>query len=382
MNTPQYVTCRCQHCDGGIEFDANELAVENSIVPCPHCGLQTKLFKPSLPVRLTAPAPRVRLPEVQIPLAYDPPPRPLASMMIVKQRLHLQMANLTEMDIKKNTPTRGNAVHRAAKNGVIPGIPSHLLTPELFIVKDGAGATPLQVAARNGYLHQVPSIFLTAETLSVWDHSGETPLHIAARCGQLCLVPRILFTPALLALRTQNQSASTVLHFMAAANQMDLIPGDCFTPDIWTLKSGDGSTPRDILDRAFAVLSEKNKANPWRCDAATEKQKDKLSFFGCTWDEGITKGQASDAIDACVIAFPDSAEAYYTRPATEEQREKLRLYGKNPDERWGKPRRKTLTYGEAKDWLGDCFLSRRVRSERKFLNECDRAERRMRPDRL
>lgn len=41
---PRYVTCRCQHCDGHIEFDANELTEENSIVPCPHCGLETKIF--------------------------------------------------------------------------------------------------------------------------------------------------------------------------------------------------------------------------------------------------------------------------------------------------------------------------------------------------
>jgi hypothetical protein len=41
---PRYVTCRCQHCDGHIEFDANEFTEDNSIVPCPHCGLETKLF--------------------------------------------------------------------------------------------------------------------------------------------------------------------------------------------------------------------------------------------------------------------------------------------------------------------------------------------------
>jgi putative phage-type endonuclease len=46
--TPHYVTCRCQHCDGHIEFDANELTEENSILPCPHCGLETKIFKPIL----------------------------------------------------------------------------------------------------------------------------------------------------------------------------------------------------------------------------------------------------------------------------------------------------------------------------------------------
>src|ERR1039458_6580607 len=45
---PRYVVCNCQHCDGRIEFDANEFAEENSIVPCPHCGLETKIFIPIL----------------------------------------------------------------------------------------------------------------------------------------------------------------------------------------------------------------------------------------------------------------------------------------------------------------------------------------------
>lgn len=46
MNPPKahYVTCRCQSCDGHIEFDANQLVKENSVIPCPHCGLETKLF--------------------------------------------------------------------------------------------------------------------------------------------------------------------------------------------------------------------------------------------------------------------------------------------------------------------------------------------------
>ena len=45
---PRYVVCDCQHCDGHIEFDANEFVEENSIVPCPHCGLETKIFIPDI----------------------------------------------------------------------------------------------------------------------------------------------------------------------------------------------------------------------------------------------------------------------------------------------------------------------------------------------
>ncbi len=61
---PRYVVCDCQHCDGHIEFDANEFAEENSIVPCPHCGLETKIsisisqaekVPPKLPSSVTSP---------------------------------------------------------------------------------------------------------------------------------------------------------------------------------------------------------------------------------------------------------------------------------------------------------------------------------------
>jgi DNA-directed RNA polymerase subunit RPC12/RpoP len=41
-----YATCPCQHCGGAMEFDASELVEENSLVQCPHCGLETKLFIP------------------------------------------------------------------------------------------------------------------------------------------------------------------------------------------------------------------------------------------------------------------------------------------------------------------------------------------------
>ena len=40
---PSLVLCRCQHCDGGIEFDASQAG---ETVACPHCGLETLLFVP------------------------------------------------------------------------------------------------------------------------------------------------------------------------------------------------------------------------------------------------------------------------------------------------------------------------------------------------
>jgi hypothetical protein len=47
QTAPNYVTCPCEHCSGNIEFDSNQLdGTENVTVPCPHCGLETKIFVP------------------------------------------------------------------------------------------------------------------------------------------------------------------------------------------------------------------------------------------------------------------------------------------------------------------------------------------------
>ena len=44
---PNYVACHCQHCNGKIEFDSNQLEPgENSSIPCPHCELETTISAP------------------------------------------------------------------------------------------------------------------------------------------------------------------------------------------------------------------------------------------------------------------------------------------------------------------------------------------------
>ena len=45
---PDYVVCECRHCSGHIEFDALQFTPNNSVVPCPHCGTETKLYIPFL----------------------------------------------------------------------------------------------------------------------------------------------------------------------------------------------------------------------------------------------------------------------------------------------------------------------------------------------
>ncbi len=42
---PTYVVCRCQNCDGHIEFDASDFdSGETRTVECPHCHLKTNIF--------------------------------------------------------------------------------------------------------------------------------------------------------------------------------------------------------------------------------------------------------------------------------------------------------------------------------------------------
>jgi hypothetical protein len=44
---PRFVTCRCQHCDAHIEFDASGLEEgDTATVNCPHCQVETTLFIP------------------------------------------------------------------------------------------------------------------------------------------------------------------------------------------------------------------------------------------------------------------------------------------------------------------------------------------------
>lgn len=99
--------------------------------------------------------------------------------------------------------------------------------------------------------------------------------------------------------------------------------------------------------------------NPdWRNDPATEKQKDKLRFFGCTWDEGITKGQAHDGIDSCVKMFPEKEKEYQNRPATEAQMEEiqayLEAYGEKLDDYAESG--ENLTYQQAKEMIKEWEL--------------------------
>ena len=102
-----------------------------------------------------------------------------------------------------------------------------------------------------------------------------------------------------------------------------------------------------------------------RREPATEKQKDKLRWFGYAFKETISKGEASDALDKCARDFPEKNRAYYNRPATNEQLEQLRLISKKC--RAKSKDNSALTYGQAKDAILDWKMQERTISrEREF----------------
>jgi hypothetical protein len=109
-----------------------------------------------------------------------------------------------------------------------------------------------------------------------------------------------------------------------------------------------------------------------RSAPATEKQKEKLRYFGCTFDENISKGQASDALDRCARDFPAINQAYYSRPATEEQLAKVREINRHPDCGSDEPfydfqSEDPLTYGKAKDLIQEWGWLQRERENEKLF---------------
>jgi hypothetical protein len=46
-NEERFITCRCQHCDGHIEFETYR---KGEAISCPHCGLETSLYVPATPI--------------------------------------------------------------------------------------------------------------------------------------------------------------------------------------------------------------------------------------------------------------------------------------------------------------------------------------------
>jgi hypothetical protein len=221
--------------------------------------------------------------------------------------------------------------------------------------------------------------FLTKETLIISAYNGDTPLHYAALYGHLDQIPDKFLTPEFLSITADFQyggkmlTGDTVFHILAKKNQLSMLPSGCMTPDIWDLKGLYDETVREALESEIQRKADETRV---RNEPATEKQKDKLRYFESAFDEKITKGQASDALDKCARDFPEVERAYYGHPATEEQMAKIRAYLKDtPDEI-----EESYTYGEAKDLIRELAMEARAAEEQKFSDEMAKVAERLRRD--
>jgi len=90
----EFVTCLCNVCSGKVEFDRALFDPSApAVVPCPHCGLETRLYIPKTSVRIrvfpptppTSPSPSVPAPSssknpiVAAPPIVQRPPSPQVS---------------------------------------------------------------------------------------------------------------------------------------------------------------------------------------------------------------------------------------------------------------------------------------------------------------
>ncbi len=149
-------------------------------------------------------------------------------------RARPQFAQLTAETIRTKINSAGDIpLHHAARLGRISEIPKHLLTIELFMVRNNHRQkhTPIHAAAQHGRLDKVPSEFLNKVTVTasvkyenpVVRAKTETPLHVAVRCGHADQIPQEFLKPKFLSIAaTCNEE--TVLHELAYARRLDLVP--------------------------------------------------------------------------------------------------------------------------------------------------------------
>lgn len=199
----------------------------------------------------------------------------------------------------------------------------------------------------------------------------DTPLHMAAADQ----IPKQFLTPEFLSLRASGYQA-TLLHCLAYQNRLDLISQEYANSEIWNLKDYVGRTARDVLQE---VKEREIYVARARSEVATEKQKAKLQWFGYPVRDGMTKGEASDAIDQCIRQNPEKEREYYDRAATGKQMAQLHEYAKTDKNLAGmfeemEEEESTLTYGEAKDWLRDSKRDAQRREIDRITNPPDESQ--------
>jgi hypothetical protein len=363
-----YLKCACPHCGQSIEYPAEGTGQE---APCPTCQ---KLFvlKPG-----------------SLPVSYSPSeicPENLTNEPEQRKAARNKLSKLTEETISRKTTAGNNQLHFAAKLGHIDLIPSHLLTEELLIAKNRDGNTPIHIAAMHGHLHQIPSRFLTKKTVTIpgntwitgsgYRAQGPTALYAAAISGHVDQIPREFFIPECLLIETTGYR-HTLLQQIVKMNRLDLLPKDYATSELWNAKDTDGHTPLQHLEYLVQLEAENVQIRA-QCESnlaairnslPTAKQLEKLRWFGINTDKIATKGQASDELDQCVRSYPDRERAYYNRPPTEDQLEKLRKLNEESLRIDGEEScdLDTLTYGEAKDIIQqDEWARRKAAEEQEF----------------
>ena len=270
-------------------------------------------------------------------------PERISSPIPAQQRVRPTLSNLTAETIRAKSRGGNTWLHLAAKNGKIDLIPSHLLSVELFMDGNNAGNTPLHLAAKHGYLYQLPREFLTKETVTITTTTYYAPngfhitgsgykalcpnvLHVAVVSGHADQIPKEFLTPEFLFIETTGYR-NTLLEYIVERKRLDVLPQNYANSEAWHLKNSKGQTPLAILN----YLIEREAQRPiWKAESeayvarvrsepATEKQIEKLRWFGVPVPAGMTKGDANDALDKCVKDYPDREFAYYKRPATADQ---------------------------------------------------------------
>lgn len=372
-----FLKCACPHCGQSIEYPAEGTG---QTVPCPTCE-KSFVLTPANP-----------------PNNSDSNEKPIESVKDesrARKAARSKLSQLTAVTIREKTTAGNTPLHLAAKNGHIDLIPSHLLSEELFMDRNRDGNTPLHIAAMHGNLYQVPRRFLTKETLTITTTTYYAPngfhitgsgykalcpnvLHIAAISGYVDQIPKEFFTPEFLQIETTGYK-NTLLEYLVKSKRLDLLPENYANNELWNAKDRDGHTPLQHLEY---LIEREAQRQTWqaeresyvarvRNEPATEKQKEKLRYFGYAFDETITKGQASDALDKCVRDNPEKDSAYYNRPPTEEQLEKIRELNEESVRIDGEERfdLETLTYGKAKDIIQEREMYERKEKEEEFGRE-------------
>lgn len=181
-----------------------------------------------------------------------------------------RFARLTAETIRTQAKSTGNTpLHHAARLGKISEIPEHLLTVELFMVRNNHRQkhTPIHAAAQYGQLNKVPRKFLNKMTMTAsvkfkggWRAGTETPLHVAVRYGHADQIPKKFLKPNFLSI-AESGVGETVLHELAYVRRLNLVPKIYADSPMWDLKNSYGQTPRDIISTG---LDAEQRPKEWR----------------------------------------------------------------------------------------------------------------------